>query len=160
MEHYLITLTLESLAAAFIGPAFAMLFGVPLRYLSFIAVGSALTRFVRQGLYTGLNLDVIAATFIACALLSLIFIYIAPRLNTPRPLFTVPCVISLMPGMDAYKALLALISLMRSDDREVILGNIITLFHCGMRSAAIVLAMCLGIAVVPLFFYRYRHHHL
>ena len=78
----------------------------------------------------------------------------------PRPVFTVASIISLVPGMDAYNALLALNELINGSDQDLLISSIITLFHCGMRATAILLAMCLGIAIMPLFFYRYRFHHL
>ena len=57
-------------------------------------------------------------------------------------------------------ALLALNELINGSDQDLLISSIITLFHCGMRATAILLAMCLGIAIMPLFFYRYRFHHL
>ena len=148
---------LESLAAGFIAPAFAMLFAVPKQYLIFIASGGMLTRFIRSFLLYSLNVEIVIATFAACAVISLIFIYVGPKLGVPRPLFTVASVIALIPGMDAYNALLSLISLVEITDIALFDSYVFTLMYSGVRCVAILLAIALGIAIPPLFFYNYRN---
>ena len=76
-----------------------------------------LTRFIRSFLLYSLNVEIVIATFAACAVISLIFIYVGPKLGVPRPVFTVASVIALIPGMDAYNALLSLISLVKKNNR-------------------------------------------
>ena len=100
------------------------------------------------------------ATFIACAAVSLIFIYVGPKLKIPRPVFTVASIIALIPGFDAYNALISFISMVESIDDAAFYHYVFTLMHSGTRCAAILLAIALGIAVPPLFFYNYRHRHI
>ena len=149
----------QALAAGFIGPAFAMLFTVPTRFLALIGLGSALTRGVRA-LLEAMNVEIVVATFLACCVCSLIFIYFGPKLRAPRPIFTVPCIISMIPGVDAYNALLALLSISEAIDHQELTANITMLFHSGMRAIGIIFAIAVGIAIPPLFFYRYRHTKL
>lgn len=160
MSDTLFRILTEGLCAAFVGPAFAMLFLVPKRYLLIIATSSALARIIRQSLYLTDTLEIVSATFIAAAAISAIFIYIAPKLQVPRPVFTVTSCISLVPGLDTYNALLALISIIHGKHSDLMAEIIVLLFNHGMRAFAVLLAICLGIAIVPLFFYRYRYHHL
>lgn len=150
----------EAGAAAFIAPAFAMLFAVPAKYLIWTAIGGGITRFIRSSLVLEFNVEIVVATFIACAITSLIFIYKGPQLKVPRPVFTVASIISLIPGMDAYNALLSLMAVIDNDSTQIISDNVFELFHRGMRCISIMLSIALGIAVPPLFFYRYRHSHL
>lgn len=149
----------ELLAAGVIGPAFAMLFTVPVRFLALIGVISALTRGIRAFLVAA-NVEIVVATFLACCVCSLVFIYFGPKLKAPRPIFTVPCIISMIPGVDAYNALLSLMSVIENTDQSLLLGNVAQLFHRGMRSVGIIFAIALGLAVPPLFFYQYRHTKL
>ena len=86
-----------------------------------------------------------------------IFIYVGPKLGVPRPLFTVASVIALIPGMDAYNALLSLISLVEITDIALFDSYVFTLMYSGVRCVAILLAIALGIAIPPLFFYNYRN---
>ena len=146
----------QALAAGFIGPAFAMLFTVPTRFLALIGVGAAITRGVRA-LLEAMNVEIVIATFLACCVCSLMFIYFGPKLRAPRPIFTVPCIISLIPGVHAYHALLQVI-----DNSDVAQSTyyIHELFHRGMLSLGIISAIAVGIAIPPLFFYQYRHTKL
>lgn len=149
----------QALAAGFIGPAFAMLFTVPARFLFLIALGSAITRGSRA-LFVEMQVEIVVATFLACCICSLIFIYFGPKLRVPRPIFTVPCIISMIPGVDAYNALLALMNVVEHTDNALLSESINILFHRGMRSIGIIFAIAVGIAVPPLFFYKYRHAKL
>lgn len=72
---------LEGLAAGFVAIAFAMLFAVPMRYLTYVGLGGLVTRVLRTFLFTGVGMEVAVATFIACSVTSLMFIAIAPRLE-------------------------------------------------------------------------------
>lgn len=149
----------QALAAGVIGPAFAMLFTVPGRYLALIGIGSAITRGARA-LFMQMNIEIVVATFLACCICSLIFIYFGPRLRVPRPIFTVPCIISMIPGVDAYNALVSLMNVIETVDAQQAADNIATLFRRGMRSTGIIFAIAIGLAIPPLFFYKYRHTKL
>ena len=158
MDTDIITrIVLEGLAAGFIASAFAMLFAVPKQYLIFVAAGGMITRVIRSLLFYCLNVEIVIATFAACAVISLIFIYVGPKLGVPRPVFTVASVIALIPGMDAYNALLSLISLIEITDVALFDSYLFTLRHSGVRCVAILLAIALGIAIPPLYFYNYRN---
>ena len=150
------SILLQALAAGCIGPAFAMLFNVPARFLALIALISALTRGLRA-LFVEYQLSIIIATFLACCICSLILIYFGPKLRVPRPILTVPCIISMIPGVDAYEALLALLNITESIQHTELTMHITTLFHSGMRAIGIIFAIAVGIAIPPLFFYKYRH---
>ena len=143
---------MEGGAAAFIAVAFAMLFAVPARFLPYVALGGALTRMLRTALFSGAGTEVAVATFLSCAVTSLLFIWVAPRLCVPRP---VASVIPLIPGMDAYTCLVALYGVI-DDPQRLIDQNAYLIVHHGMRCFAILLSICLGIAIPPLFFYRLR----
>ena len=66
----------------------------------------------------------------------------------------------MIPGVDAYNALLALLSISEAIDHQELTTNITLLFHSGMRAIGIIFAIAVGIAIPPLFFYRYRHTKL
>lgn len=150
----------EACAAAFIAPAFAMLFSVDRKYLIFILFGGFITRFVRSLLFLSLHMEIAIATFLAVSLTSLIFVYLGPKLKAPRPIFLVASIISLIPGMDAYNALLALIELIDATSPQDISTSANIMLSHGIRAMTIMISIALGIAIPPLFFYRYRYHHL
>ncbi|MGN0908143.1 MAG: threonine/serine exporter family protein [Succinivibrio sp.] len=154
-EALLLRVCLEGVSAGFIAVAFAMLFSVPSRYLGYVAVGGLVTRVARTLLFNGLGVEVAIATFMACCLCSVYFIYQAPKLHVPRPVFTVASIIPIVPGMDAYTCLMSLYGIIDAP-ADQIAQNAYLIMHHGMRCFAILLSMCLGIAIPPLFFYRYR----
>ena len=100
-------------------------------------------------------MEVAIATFIACSVTSVMFIAIAPRLGVPRPVFTVASIIPLIPGIDAYTCLMTPFNVIDAPS-SFIGDNAYLIVHHGMRCFAILLAICLGIAIPPLFFYRGR----
>lgn len=158
-EDFIIQVALEGAAAGFIAIAFAMLFAVQLRHLPWVGLGGLVTRVLRTVLFQGLGMEVAVATFLACSVTSLMFIAIAPRLGTPRPVFTVASIIALVPGIDAYTCLLTLYAVI--DDPSTFIGeNAYLIIHHGMRCFAILLSICFGIAIPPLFFYRYRKNEV
>lgn len=146
----------QGLIAGFVAAAFAMLFAVPAKYLSYIAVGGFITKFLRTALFIDFNVEIAVATFFACAASSLLFIYFAPKLKVPRPVFTTAVIIPLIPGLDAYTALLDLYQVIDGTSTEIATNAGLIIHHL-MRCFSILLSICLGIAVPPLFFYRYRH---
>ena len=86
--------------------------------------------------------------------MSLIFIYIAPRIHVPRPVFTVASIIPIIPGKYAYSAILAAIKLHNQDGSggEVLMELASSSLICG----GIMLCIGMGIALPPLLFYRNR----
>ena len=148
--EFFIRWAMETGCASFIAVAFAMLFQVPVKYL-----GGAVTRCLRTFLFLGCGLEVVVSTFIACSVTSLLFIYIAPKLKVTRVIFTVASIISLIPGMDAYQCLIATARIIEDSQTELVQEAYLIMHH-GMRCFGIMLGISLGIAVPPLFFYRYR----
>ncbi|MGN0897307.1 MAG: threonine/serine exporter family protein [Succinivibrio sp.] len=153
--EFFIRWAMETGCASFIAVAFAMLFQVPVKYLGFVALGGAVTRCLRTFLFLGCGLEVVVSTFIACSVTSLLFIYIAPKLKVTRVIFTVASIISLIPGMDAYQCLIATGRIIEDSQTELVQEAYLIMHH-GMRCFGIMLGISLGIAVPPLFFYRYR----
>lgn len=155
LSHALIDAAIQGVLAAFIAVAFAMLFASPTYSLKYIALGGFVTRFARAFIYLGFNVEIVLASFIGCALMSLMFIYICPKVGIPRPVCTVASIISLIPGMDVYHSLMTLILII--DNACASADIIYTMIHHATRCFSILLAIALGIAIPPLFFYRYRY---
>jgi uncharacterized membrane protein YjjB (DUF3815 family) len=153
MEEF-IKYVLDFCMSAVPAVAFAMLFGAPARYLPYIALGGSITHLTRSLCMGYMNFGIVTSTFIASMLISFLFIYIAPKLKVPRPVFTVASIIPIIPGKFAYMTLLSAIKIHNLNyDHDV---YIILFFQNGMLTTAVMLAMGLGIALPPLFFYRNR----
>ncbi len=151
---YGIRLVLDFILSAFPAVGFAMLFAVPMRFLPYVALGGSIAHLSRTIFMDCFGLGIVVSTFFASCIISLIFIYIAPKLKVPRPVFTVASVIPIIPGKYAYSTLLQIIYIHNNVDNHSV--YIQQFFQDGMITTAVMLAMGLGIALPPLFFYRNR----
>ncbi len=148
----LIEYLLKILLAAFPSVGFAMLFSVPKKYLIFCAIGGMITYATKIILMVFFDAGVVSSTFVATTLMSLMFIGIAPLLKVPRPVFTVASIIPIIPGKYAYLTLLNGINIYNGPGEK--LAYIEEFFSNGVTTGSVMLAMGLGIALPPLFFYR------
>lgn len=150
----LLNYSLDFFMSAVPAVGFAMLFAVPFKYLPFVALGGSFTHLTRTLCMNYTGSGIVTSTFIASILVSLLFIYISPKLRVPRPVFTVASIIPIIPGKFAYLTLLSAIRVHNlSTDHGL---YVVQFFQNGMLTTAVMLAIGLGIALPPLFFYRNR----
>lgn len=154
MEHTLLFYLIDFALATLPAVGFAMLFATPVRYLPLVAFGGGFTHLTRVLIMDWFGFHIGISTFWAVFLMSLIFIYIAPRIHAPRPVFTVASIIPIIPGKYAYSAILAAIKLHNQDGSggEVLMELASSSLICG----GIMLCIGMGIALPPLLFYRNR----
>lgn len=148
----LTSILLEIVFSSIPAIAFAILFATPKKYLPFVALGGIVAHLTRTISIECFGLQLEYATFIASITISLMFIYIGPKIKVPRPVFTVASIIPIIPGKLAYLTLLNLINLLGEPDQR--LNYMIKFFETGTLSAAVLLAIGMGIALPPLFFYK------
>lgn len=134
--------------------AFAMLFSSPARCLPFVALGGGVTHLCRTICMDCFGMGIVISSFAASIIMSLIFIYIGPKLKIPRPVFTVPSIIPVIPGKYAYTTLMSAIEI--HSDVANRMQHITDFFQNGMLTVAVMLVLGLGIALPPIFFYRDR----
>ena len=109
---------------------FAMLFSVPPRFLKYCAL-------------------VGASSFV-----SLVFVYLSRRLLAPRPIFTVACIIPMIPGKFAFNTIIAVLSMNSSEGASAhLIGAAI---ENGLKTLFILMALSFGLAIPPLIIYRNR----
>lgn len=136
------------------GAVFAMLFGTPLRYIPYAALGGAVAHLTRTVCLNNLELGIVAASFIASTVISVMFILIASRLKVPRLVFTVASIIPIIPGKYAYFALLSIIQMHVANETKS--QFVETFFENGIITLFVMLAIGMGIAMPALLFYRNR----
>ncbi|MGN1356952.1 MAG: threonine/serine exporter family protein [Succinivibrionaceae bacterium] len=149
--NYLMDFLLSSIPAG----AFALFFGVPLRYVPLAALGGAVAHLTRTVCTDAFGIGIVAATFIASSVISVMFILIAPRICVPRPVFTVASIVPIIPGKFAYLTLLSLIKL-HNEAGDSLSLHIAEFFENGILTTFVLLAIGMGIAMPSLFFYRSR----
>lgn len=147
----------KSLVAIIPSVAFAILFTVPKKYLIWVAIGGYVAFLSKSLSIAYLGCGPILSTFIGSVAISLLYIYIGPKLRTPRQVFTVASIIPLIPGKFAYTTMMSLIQFynMETGNHDAI-EYIQSFYDNGLITACVMLAIGFGIALPPLFFYRNR----
>ncbi|EOK4162585.1 threonine/serine exporter family protein [Escherichia coli] len=93
------------------------------------------------------------ATLAASSFVSLVFVYLSRRLLAPRPVFTVACIIPMIPGKFAFNTIIAVLSM----NSEGVSGHLINAaIENGLKTLFILMALSFGLAIPPLIIYRNR----
>ena len=130
---------------------FAMIFNVPKPALKYCAIAGAIGHALRFSLYKIGPLPIEWATLIAATVVSLIGIHWAQKWRAHPKVFTVAAIIPMIPGVNAFTALLALVEIERKGFTPELLK---TAIDNGLKAVFIVGALAIGLALPGLLFYR------
>lgn len=149
--EYLSSLFVDFTLAFFVACCWGILFGSPFKSLWMIGLlggmGHAL-RFVLLNMEFGL----IASTLAASILVGLAVIAGAHKVHTPPVVITMPACITMIPGLYAYRTMLALIKL---SDKDIVAKQpdiLPTIAHNTVLTFSLLFALAIGISVSALFF--------
>jgi uncharacterized membrane protein YjjB (DUF3815 family) len=159
MELTIFNILLDFAIAFVVGFCWAILFGTSRKVL-YVAgllggMGHAL-RFVLIQLDCGL----IFATLAASILIGLVGIFTAHRVNQPPVVFTMPACITMIPGMYAYRTMIAGI---KSTDYDFVLSNPTVLpemVHNFMLTISLLFTLAIGISIGVLLFRKESSRHI
>jgi uncharacterized membrane protein YjjB (DUF3815 family) len=143
----------DALVAAIPAVGFAMIFNVPKGALKYCAMAGALGHSLRLGLHQFGGVPLEWATLLAAAVVSMVGIHWAQTWRAHPKVFTVAAVIPMIPGMNAFKALLAVIEIDRTGYTPELLA---TMMQNGLRACFVVAALAVGLALPGLLIYRRR----
>ncbi|WP_050985290.1 threonine/serine exporter family protein [Sulfurospirillum barnesii] len=145
------TLLLDTLWAAIPAVGFGMIFNVPRSALPFCALGGALTYGTREVLlYHHLSIEF--STFSAATLIGVIGVFWSKRYVMPRPIYTVPSIIPMIPGKYAYEMMISLVSMNKDGVTDALLSSLI---ENGLHAISILFAIAFGL-VLPSMYYTKR----
>jgi uncharacterized membrane protein YjjB (DUF3815 family) len=139
--------------SAVVSIGFAVFFSTPVKYIALAGLGGAVCHLSRS-LCLAADLGIVASSFIASVVISMMFILIAPRIRVPRPVFTVSSIVPIIPGKYAYLTLISLINI--HDNPQMRDRYIVSIFENGALTTFVMLAIGMGIAMPALLFYRNR----
>ena len=138
--------------AAIPAVGFALLFNVPVRALRYCAMLGALGHGLRfLLLHYGWPIE--WSTLLASTTIGMIGVHWSHRYMAHPKVFTVAAVIPMVPGVKAYKAMLALVEINHRGYTHELMPQMVTHF---LQTFFIVGALALGVAVPGLLFYRRR----
>jgi uncharacterized membrane protein YjjB (DUF3815 family) len=153
MMDQLVPVLLKSVWCGLAALGFSILFNTPRRTLVAIWSGGFMAGMVKYGtaaIFPGVS--IIMSSFLAALAVGFISIPMAHWRHVPPVIFAIPSVIPLVPGIFAYRTMLGLMRLTRTDNKnftEVIEATV----HNGVTTLFIVMVLALGV-VLPMYLLR------
>lgn len=136
--------------AAIPAVGFAMLFNVPKKALLYCAFGGALGHGSRY-LMMDFGVRIEWATFFAAIIVSMVGVYLSRRFLAHPKVFTVASLIPMIPGVFAYKAMIALVELNHAGYSPELVAMLMENF---LKAMFIIAGLAVGLAMPGLLFYR------
>ncbi len=144
MDYLLLTEKIVWFGAAAGG--FAILFNVPARTLLPVIIMGALGGLTKL-ILLNMELNVIVATLAGATLIGFLSIPFAHNKHAPPPVFAIPAVIPMVPGIFAYKMMLGLISLAGPLDPSAYTQVLSETFNNGLKVMFILMSLAGGVGV-------------
>lgn len=150
MEQFLLGLANDMFFASIPAVGFALVFNVPVHALRFCAILGAVghgSRFTMM--HFGVPIE--WATFFAASIVSFIGVYWSKKFLAHPKVFTVAGIIPMVPGVFAYKAMIAMVQI-NHDGFSLHLMQVLT--ENFLKAMFIIAGLAIGLAVPGLLFYR------
>ncbi len=149
---FLIALLTDMSLAAIPAVGFALVFNVPVKALKYCALGGAIGHGIRFVLMT-YNIPIEWATFFATTSVSMVGVHWSHRFLAHPKVFTVAAMIPMVPGVYAFKAMIALVEINQNGYDAQLFSILIDNF---LQSMFIIAGLAIGLAMPGLLFYRRR----
>lgn len=148
--NLLLMLLDDMLFAAIPAVGFALLFNVPKGALKYCAILGAIGHGLRT-LCVYFHMPFVFATFLAAALIGFIGVHLSHRYLAHPKVFTVAAIIPMIPGVYAYKAMLAIVQIHHYGWSDKLTAEMTEYF---ISTGFILGALVFGLALPGLLFYR------
>ncbi|WGY48603.1 MULTISPECIES: threonine/serine exporter family protein [unclassified Vibrio] len=136
--------------AAIPAVGFALVFNVPVRALKYCALGGAIghgSRFIMM--HFGIPIE--WATFFAATIVGMIGVHWSHKFLAHPKVFTVAALIPMVPGVFAYRAMIAMVEINHLGFNPELLETLLENF---LKAMFIIAGLAVGLAVPGLLFYR------
>ncbi|MGG7047769.1 threonine/serine exporter family protein [Campylobacter sp. M4] len=150
----LICTILDAIFAAVAGFGFAYASSPPARTLVFSALIAAIAHASRFLMIEANILNITIATLIASFLAGILGMFFAKRLKVPAEIIAFPALLPMVPGIYAYRSILALFSFIKSEDGAEKMGFLMMFFDNALTTAGVAIALGVGVSVTLLLFYE------
>ncbi len=114
------------------------------------AIGHSLRFFLIK-----LGLEISLATFVAASCIGLMSVLFAKLIHCPAEVFSFPSLLPMIPGLFAYRTILGLIKFMQNTDAIKSQQYMLDIFHNGLTTLFILLALVIGVSLPVLLFPKY-----
>lgn len=152
MMDLLVGLINDMFFAAIPAVGFALVFNVPQRALVYCALGGAIghgSRYVMMEF----GIPIEWATFFAATIVGMIGVHWSHRLLAHPKVFTVAALIPMVPGVFAFKAMIAMVEINNLGYTPELLATLMENF---LKAMFIIAGLAIGLAMPGLLFYRRR----
>ncbi len=155
---FLLSVALDAVFAAIAGVGFALALTPSRRSLPLIALLAALGHALRFVMQEALGANITLASFAAALAIGFLSVPLAKRLRCPAGLLSFPALLPMIPGMYAYKAVLALVQFMSEEPgaHTLLSESIIAFFYNGLTALFVMCALVVGI-LIPLQVFKRMH---
>lgn len=148
----LLLAVLQDFIIAFaVAVCWGILFGTPKRILYVAGLLGGLGHAVRF-IFIQIDLGLITSTLIGSVLIGIIGIFVAHKVHNPPVVFTMPACITMIPGMFAYKTMLAGIKLTDSASVDTNPYLLTEMMHNLMLTMSLLFTLAIGICIGTLLF--------
>lgn len=152
--EFIESVLLDGLFAAIAATGFAVISNPPRKAILISAFMAAVGHGLRFYLLKGGSLDLATASFMAAFAIGLLSIFFAKWIHCPAEVFSFPSLLPMIPGMFAYKTILAIMKFLQSRDEVMAMSNLLDIFRNGITTVFVLFALVVG-AAIPLFiFYK------
>lgn len=160
MEELTLLNVFRDFAIAFVvGFCWAILFGTTKKVLWVAGLLGGMGHALRFVLIQ-LNMGLITATLAGAMFIGIVGIFAAHRVDNPPVVFTMPACITMIPGMYAYKTMLAGIKI--TDENYILSDPTIVpeMVHNLMLTVSLLFTLAIGISVGVLLFRKESSRHI
>ncbi|MEG1546519.1 MAG: threonine/serine exporter family protein [Bacteroides sp.] len=146
----------DGLFAAVAAVGFAIISNPPRKALAIAALLAAIGHGLRFYLMHSdvFMMEIATASFFAAFAIGLLAIPFAKFIHCPAEVFSFPSLLPMIPGMFAYKTILALTKFLQSSNYTESLEYMVQFFHNGITTVFVLFALVVGAAVPVFIFHR------
>ena len=153
MFEFLTDTLIDGAFAAVAGLGFAYASSPPKRALAFCALFAAFAHASRFWIMQMGFFNISVATLIVSFLSGILGMLFAKRLKVPAEIIAFPALLPMVPGVYAYKGILALFSFLNEPDIAKKNEYLIIFFDNAITTTTVSLALGVGVSVVLILFY-------
>lgn len=143
----------DGIFAAIAAIGFAVISNPPRKAVFVSALLAAIGHSLRFYLLHNTPLDLVTASLLAAFTIGMIGLFFAKRIHCPTVVFAFPSLLPMVPGMYAYKTVLALIRFMDAGSPEQQNGLLLEIFRNGLTTFFVMTALVIGVSL-PIFIFH------
>lgn len=144
----------DGVAAAVAAIGFAVISNPPRRAVLIAALLAAIGHACRFYLLERTPFDLTSSTLLAAFLIGMLSMLFAKIIHCPAEVFSFPALLPMIPGMYAYKTVLAVIRFMKTEDDTLLQLLIAEIFRNGLTTIFVLFALVIGVSLPLFIFYK------